>query len=92
MILSCSHRMRSFFDFRPIFSSDNFNSDKHKMERFLHAGRFSLASIYAPISFPPLPLIVLKCGEASGPAVAAIGSLKSIDADKIILKKIILTG
>ncbi|GAV63463.1 DUF663 domain-containing protein/AARP2CN domain-containing protein [Cephalotus follicularis] len=78
---------------RPIFSTDNINSDKHKMERFLHAGRFSMASIYGPISFPPLPLIVLKSvdgGAAS--AVAAVGSLRSIDADRIILKKIILTG
>lgn len=78
---------------RPIFSTDNMNSDKHKMERFLHAGRFSVASIYAPISFPPLPLIVLKSAEANAaPSVAAVGSLRSIDPDRIILKKIILTG
>uniref|UniRef100_A0A5B7BVQ0 Bms1-type G domain-containing protein n=1 Tax=Davidia involucrata TaxID=16924 RepID=A0A5B7BVQ0_DAVIN len=78
---------------RPIFSSDNINSDKNKMERFLHAGRFSIASIYAPISFPSLPLIVLKSeGNAASPAVAAVGSLRSIDPDRIILKKIILTG
>ncbi|PSR99521.1 Pre-rRNA-processing protein [Actinidia chinensis var. chinensis] len=78
---------------RPIFSSDNINSDKHKMERFLHAGRFSIASIYAPISFPPLPLIVLKSEVASAsPSVAAVGSLRSIDPDRITLKKIILTG
>ena len=63
------------------------------MERFLHAGRFSVASIYAPISFPPLPLIVLKSAEAAAaPSVAAVGSLRSIDPDRIILKKIILTG
>ncbi|KAK9269852.1 hypothetical protein L1049_025425 [Liquidambar formosana] len=78
---------------RPIFSSDNINSDKQKMERFLHAGRFSVASIYAPISFPPLPLIVLKNVEGvAAPAVAAVGSLRSVDPDRIILKKIILTG
>ncbi|KAK6933908.1 Ribosome biogenesis protein BMS1/TSR1, C-terminal [Dillenia turbinata] len=78
---------------RPIFSSDNINSDKQKMERFLHAGRFSVASIYAPISFPPLPLIALKSVEdASSPMVAAVGSLRSIDPDRIILKRIILTG
>ncbi|CAA2933582.1 pre-rRNA-processing TSR1 homolog [Olea europaea subsp. europaea] len=78
---------------RPIFSSDNINSDKHKMERFLHAGRFSIASIYSPISFPSLPLIALKSeGENSFPAVAAVGSLRSIDPDRIILKKIILSG
>ncbi|KAK9135740.1 hypothetical protein Syun_015070 [Stephania yunnanensis] len=79
---------------RPIFSSDNINSDKHKMERFLHAGCFSIASIYAPISFPPLPLVALKSGQGLDmvPAVAAVGSLRSIDPDRIILKKIILTG
>ncbi|KAF5803959.1 putative ribosome biogenesis protein Bms1/Tsr1 [Helianthus annuus] len=78
---------------RPTFASDNFNSDKHKMERFLHAGRFSVASVYAPISFPPLPLIVMKSrGDSLAPALAAVGSLKCIDPDKIILKKIILTG
>ncbi|XP_030444242.1 uncharacterized protein LOC115666703 [Syzygium oleosum] len=69
------------------------NSDKHKMERFLHTGRFSVASIYAPISFPPLPLIALKHAEdGSAPAVVAVGSLRSVDPDRIILKKIILTG
>ncbi|XP_058090684.1 uncharacterized protein LOC131237058 [Magnolia sinica] len=79
---------------RPIFSSDNINSEKHKMERFLHEGCFSIASVYAPISFPSLPLIVLKSGhgEVAAPAVAAVGSLRSVDPDRIILKKIILTG
>ncbi|OMO58722.1 hypothetical protein CCACVL1_25384 [Corchorus capsularis] len=78
---------------RPIFSTYNMNSDKHKVERFLHAGRFSIASIYALVSFPPLPLIVLKgAGGSSAPLAAAVGSLRSIDTDGIILKKIILTG
>ncbi|TYK24600.1 pre-rRNA-processing protein TSR1-like protein [Cucumis melo var. makuwa] len=76
---------------RPIFSTDNFNSDKHKMERFLHGGRFSIASIYAPISFAPLPLIVLRSVEGNA-SFAASGSLKSIDPRRIILKKIILSG
>ncbi|KHN20118.1 Pre-rRNA-processing protein TSR1 like [Glycine soja] len=77
----------------PIFSSEFINTDKNKMERFLHAGRFSVASIYAPISFPPLPTIILKRdGENAAPAVAAVGSLKTVDADRIILKRVILTG
>ena len=68
------------------------NCDKHKMERFLHSGRFSLASVYAPICFPPLPLIVLKNREGMQPEVAAFGSLRSVDPDRILLKKIILSG
>lgn len=78
---------------RPIYSSDSIKANKHKMERFLHAGRFSIASIYAPICFPSLPLIALKNqGEDTSPAVAAVGSLRSVDPDRIVLKKIILTG
>ncbi|XP_038974747.1 pre-rRNA-processing protein TSR1 homolog [Phoenix dactylifera] len=82
---------RQFFA-RPLFSSDNINSDKHKMERFLHPGRFSIASVYAPICFPPLPLIVLKNRHGEAPSIAATGSLRSVEPDRIILKKIILTG
>lgn len=78
---------------RPIFSSEFINTDKNKMERFLHPGRFSIGSIYAPISFPALPLIILKkAGEDAAPTVAAVGSLKTIDPDRIILKRVILTG
>ncbi|CAM8972252.1 unnamed protein product [Rhodiola kirilowii] len=81
---------------RPIFSSDNIGSDKHKMERFLHPGRFSVASIYAPVSFPTLPLVAIKESEGSASpavaAVAAVGTLKSIDTNRIVLKRIILTG
>ncbi|RZC70550.1 hypothetical protein C5167_033708, partial [Papaver somniferum] len=82
------------FAARPIFSVDSINSNQHKMEKFLHEGRFAIASVYAPISFPPSPLIALKMGngEVGYPAVAASGSLKSIDPEKIILKKIVLTG
>ncbi|KAG2240822.1 hypothetical protein Bca52824_097069, partial [Brassica carinata] len=73
---------------RPVFSTDN-----HKMERFLHPRRFSLASVYGRISFRSLPLVVLKISEGlDAPAVAALGSLKSIEPNKIIKKKIILTG
>ncbi|KAK8947961.1 hypothetical protein KSP40_PGU013198 [Platanthera guangdongensis] len=77
---------------RPVFSSDNINSDKHKMERFLFPGRFSVASIYAPVCFPPMPLVMLKNQHEDAPAVAAVGSLRSVDPFRIILKKIILTG
>ncbi|KAL6506614.1 hypothetical protein OROHE_022446 [Orobanche hederae] len=78
---------------RPVFSYDSINASQHKMEKFLHAGRFSIASIYAPISFHSLPLVALKSqGQDTSPAVAAVGSLKNVNPDRVILKKIILTG
>eukprot|EP01018_Ginkgo_biloba_P009491 Gb_29644 [translate_table: standard] len=82
------------FSARPIFSSDDLNVDKHKLERFLRPGRFTVASIFAPICFSPLPLVVFKDNnmEAIGHKIAAFGSLRSVDPDRIILKKVILTG
>lgn len=77
---------------RPVFSSDNINSDKHKMERFLLPGHFSIASIYAPVIFPPMPVVILKNKHEDVPAIAAVGSLRSVDPYRIILKKIVLTG
>jgi hypothetical protein len=67
--------------------------DKHKFERFLHPGRFVVASIFAPISFPPLPLLVFKEVTPAGVAtLVASGSLRSVDPDRIVLKKITLSG
>lgn len=81
------------FKTRPIFSTDDINMDKHKLERFLHPGRFSVASVFAPICFPPLPLVVFKeTGTEERLTLAASGSLKSVDPDRIVLKKIVLSG
>jgi pre-rRNA-processing protein TSR1 len=76
---------------RPIFSSDDMHMDKHKFERFLHPGRFSVATVFAPISFPPLPLLVFKEG-VNGPELVATGAQREVDPDRVILKKIVLSG
>jgi pre-rRNA-processing protein TSR1 len=48
------------FTSTPILSSDEYNMDKFKMERFMHPGRSYVLTVYAPISYPPLPVLVLK--------------------------------
>lgn len=82
------------FRARPIYSSDEHGADKHKMERFLHDGRPAVATVYAPISYPPLPVLFFKeSADGSAPArLAASGSLRSCDPDRIMLKKIVLSG
>ena len=45
---------------RPIFSQHNFNSDKHKYERFLQPGRFTCASAYYPISYGASPTLLMR--------------------------------
>ncbi|GJP72977.1 hypothetical protein CLOP_g3742 [Closterium sp. NIES-67] len=82
---------------RPTFSTDDINLDKHKFERFLHPGRFAVASIFAPTLFPPLPLLVFADPSAASnqhaeEGLAATGALRGPDPDRIILKKIVLSG
>jgi hypothetical protein len=47
------------FRARPVYSSDT-PGDKHKMERWLRPGQPAVASVYAPIAYPPLPLLAYK--------------------------------
>lgn len=82
------------FQARPIFSSDEHNADKFKMERFLHAGRHCAATIYGPIMFHPMPMLAFRMPQTEGgvPRLVATGALKSVNPDRVVLKKIVLTG
>jgi len=81
---------------RPIFSECTFNADKFKFERFLHESRNVIASIYAPVTFPPAPVLMYKRTQTSEGVseltLVATGSLHSVNPDRVILKKIVLTG
>lgn len=81
-----------------IFSTDSLG-DKHKFERFLHARRPSMATVYAPVVYGPAPVlgfreeVVFTNGTASIAAQLALsGSVRKADPDRVILKRIILTG
>lgn len=75
----------------PIFSQNNLNCTKHKYEKFLQPERVSIATFFGPITFGKVPLLAFK--EVDGQLlIAATGSIHSVDPDRIILKKIILTG
>ncbi|KAI0563231.1 Ribosome biogenesis protein BMS1/TSR1 [Gracilaria domingensis] len=76
------------FEGRPMFSENNPNSDKHKMERYLKHGRYTVVSFYGPAIYAPAP--ALLC-HRNGSVIAA-GSALGADVDRIILKRIILTG
>lgn len=82
---------------RAIFSQESLNCDKHKYERFLRSDRFTTASTYGPTTYQPCPLLVFK--EIEGPEgvskksiLVATGTLLRVDPDRIVLKKIVLTG
>ncbi len=76
-----------------MLSDDGQGGDKHKMERFMQPGASFVGSIYAPISYPPLPLLAFTVVPGSPHVtLAAAGALRSVDPDRLIIKKIVLSG
>jgi pre-rRNA-processing protein TSR1 len=85
---------------RPVFSQNNLNSDKHKFERFLpQEGAFFAASVFGPVTYTPCPVLVFRedgtpveTNESHSRDLVSIGSIFGADADRITVKRIILTG
>ncbi|XP_064606334.1 pre-rRNA-processing protein TSR1 homolog [Liolophura sinensis] len=75
----------------PIFSQHT-NGTKHKFERFLPHEGTSVATIYAPIMFAPAPVLVFKENHFNVPELIASGSILSINPDRIVAKRIVLSG
>lgn len=77
---------------RPVFSQNNLNCDKHKFERFMPpAGSFFAASVFGPVTYTPCPVLVFRNINGTKELVAS-GSMIGADADRIVVKRIILTG
>ncbi|KNC86723.1 hypothetical protein SARC_01143 [Sphaeroforma arctica JP610] len=73
--------------------SQHTRGDKFKMERFLHASRPIVASVYAPVHFGHLPTVVFERIAGSNTLkLLALGSVSSVNADRVNLKKIVLSG
>ena len=77
---------------RPVFSQNNLNCDKHKFERYMpQAGSFFAASVFGPVTYTPCPVLVFRTIKGTKELVA-FGSMIGADADRTIVKRIILTG
>lgn len=77
------------FTARPIFSDSNYAGTKHKFQRFFPQGAWVVASVYAPSMFQPSNVLVTTTDTAS---LVATGTLHSVDPDRVVLKRIVLTG
>jgi pre-rRNA-processing protein TSR1 len=77
---------------RPVFSQHNLNCDKHKFERFLpQAGAYFAASVFGPVTYTQCPVLVFREHDGRKELVA-IGSMIGADADRVVVKRIVLTG
>lgn len=78
---------------RPVFSQNNLNSDKHKFERFMPTkGCFFASSVFGPVTYTPCPVLVFRENVTSGKKFVALGSMIGSDADRVVVKRIVLTG
>uniref|UniRef100_A0A8C2TJ56 Pre-rRNA-processing protein TSR1 homolog n=1 Tax=Coturnix japonica TaxID=93934 RepID=A0A8C2TJ56_COTJA len=88
LIFHCGFRR---FRASPLFSQHT-SADKHKLERFLRLDTALVVTVYAPITFPPASVLVFKQRNNGMQDLIATGSLLSVDPDRIIIKRLVLSG
>ncbi|EKX54723.1 hypothetical protein GUITHDRAFT_91415 [Guillardia theta CCMP2712] len=89
LILVCGMRR---IEVRPIYSEQKNNSDKFKLLRYLPARGTCIASMYAPAIWPPAPVLLLKRQKSGALTIVATGKSLGPNANRIVLKRIVLTG
>ncbi|XP_073988925.1 tsr1 ribosome assembly factor [Rhodnius prolixus] len=75
----------------PLFSQHT-NGNKHKYERFFHPDAIVVATVYAPTIYPPASVLAFKENRDKTMEAVAHGSVLSVDPDRIILKRVVLSG
>uniref|UniRef100_A0A8C5EZI9 Pre-rRNA-processing protein TSR1 homolog n=1 Tax=Gopherus evgoodei TaxID=1825980 RepID=A0A8C5EZI9_9SAUR len=68
------------------------SADKHKLERFLRPDVALVVTVYAPITFPPTSVLLFKQRSNGMHDPIATGFLLSVDPDRIIIKRLVLSG
>ncbi|KAM4842894.1 pre-rRNA-processing protein TSR1 homolog [Thomomys bottae] len=88
MIFHCGFRR---FRASPLFSQHT-SADKHKFQRFLTADAAVVVTVYAPITFPPASVLLFKQKSNGMHSLIATGHLFSVDPDRIVIKRVVLSG
>ncbi|PFH36649.1 putative ribosome biogenesis protein [Besnoitia besnoiti] len=97
LLFNCGFRR---FVGRPVYSVDRGISntgshmDKAKMLPFFRFGTSCVASLYAPTLYPPASVVVFRRTEDSAQPlqVCAWGSVLNSSSNRLIIKRIVLTG
>ncbi|KAM3934074.1 pre-rRNA-processing protein TSR1 homolog [Leptodactylus fuscus] len=88
IIFHCGFRR---FRAAPLYSQHT-SADKHKSERFLHSDAAVVVTVYAPITFPTASVLMFKQRSNGMHDLIATGSLLSVDPDRIVIKRVVLSG
>ncbi|XP_076638986.1 tsr1 ribosome assembly factor [Colletes latitarsis] len=88
LIFQCGFRR---FTACPVFSQHT-NGNKHKYERYFRPESTIVASMYAPIIFPPCPVLCYHEKLNGSLELIATGSVLSANPDRIVVKRVVLSG
>uniref|UniRef100_A0A8D2ISX2 Pre-rRNA-processing protein TSR1 homolog n=1 Tax=Varanus komodoensis TaxID=61221 RepID=A0A8D2ISX2_VARKO len=75
----------------PLYSQHS-SGNKHKLEQFLQADTATVATVYAPITFPPVSVLLFQQKSSGAHSLVATGSLLSVDPSRIVIKRVVLSG
>ena len=101
LIFCTSQAVRKYFnnEILAIYSNNNLLYDVIiiiariiQFEKFLHPDATSVASVFAPISYPPQPVLLFKAQGDGSHTLVASGSLLSANPSRVICKRIVLSG
>ena len=62
-----------------------------QFERFFHPDCVCVATMFAPVGYPPQPVLVFKPQQGHHELVAS-GSLLSVDPGRVLCKRVVLSG
>ncbi|CAJ0963382.1 unnamed protein product, partial [Mesorhabditis belari] len=79
------------FEAQALFSQHGLG-DKFKMERYLPTTGPCVATVFAPITYPPATVLVFHKTPDGNQQLAATGLLLDNNPDRIVLKRIVLSG
>ncbi|KAJ8680319.1 hypothetical protein QAD02_016106 [Eretmocerus hayati] len=88
LIFQCGFRR---FSACPIFSQHT-NGNKHKFERFFQPNSIAVASMFAPVHFPPCPVLCYLEKRDGSMELIATGSVLSVNPSRLVIKRVILSG
>jgi pre-rRNA-processing protein TSR1 len=94
LVLHCGFRR---YRVQPLYSqntaSGKGSNNVHKFERFLRSDQTSIATVYAPIQFGRVPMVLYReTTDPDEPILVATGTFVSAEPNRILAKRIILSG
>ncbi|XP_034934342.1 pre-rRNA-processing protein TSR1 homolog [Chelonus insularis] len=88
LLFQCGFRR---FTACPLFS-EHISGSKHKYLRFFQPQVTAVATMYAPISFSPCPVLCYKQHKNGELELIAKGNVLSVDPNRLIIKRVVLSG